>query len=377
MRSSTRSLIGCVLLSGVLGTIHAFSLFIAPFESYLGAGRGGVGSVYSVALASLTVAVLLGHPLFRLIPGPFVALIATVGAATGLLIAASATSLGGVVLGYGVVFGSFNGLGYAFSLQRAAEANSDRPVLALGLVTAAYALGGASAAQLLDQQVATNGAPGGLESLAIAITAVGVLASLLVGSTRSSAQRARTRLTKTDFHLVARLWAAYGLAVVAGLMALGHAAAIVDEVGGPGGSTVVLAGLASALGGVWIAFTANRTGRYRLLRQLPLSSAVVLSIAALASHVFLLLAALAGIAFAYGAIIAVYPLTVARIFGEGDYPVAYGRVFTAWGVAGLAGPFGAGLLFEATGAYRVPLFLAAGAAVASALIAPLSWSTTR
>ena len=73
------------------------------------------------------------------------------------------------------------------------------------------------------------------------------------------------------------------------------------------------------------------------------------------------------IAFAYGAVIAVYPLAVARSFGEDGYPPAYGRVFTAWGTAGLVGPFGAGLLFEATGTYRVPLLVAAAAAIGSTI----------
>ncbi len=87
MRPPTRTLVGCVLLSGALGTMHAYSLFIETFESALGVGRGGASSAYSVALASLTVVVLVGHPLFRRVPGPLVALVAGGGAALGLLIA--------------------------------------------------------------------------------------------------------------------------------------------------------------------------------------------------------------------------------------------------------------------------------------------------
>jgi OFA family oxalate/formate antiporter-like MFS transporter len=196
------------------------------------------------------------------------------------------------------------------------------------------------------------------------------------------------RLTGADRRLLLRFWASYGLAVVAGLMALGHAAAIVDAAGGPGGATVAVAGLASASGGVWIALTADRTGTTRLLRYLPLGSALVLGIAAANSNGVIAASAVAAVAFAYGAVIAIYPFAVARTFGGdqypaafggdqypaafgGDqYPAAYGRVFTAWGTAGLVGPFGAGLLFEATGTYRIPLLLAAVAAIGSAVTAP-------
>ena len=180
MRSWDRPLLACVLLSGALGTIHSFSLFIEPFEADLGAGRGGVASVYSVALVTLTVVVLVGHPLFRRVPGPMVALLATGGAAVGLLLAASASSLVGLLIGYGIVFGGCNGLGYAFSLQRAAEANPDRRGLALGLVTAAYALGGGGAAFLLGSRIDTSGAASAMRSLAMAIAITGLIVAALL-----------------------------------------------------------------------------------------------------------------------------------------------------------------------------------------------------
>ncbi len=369
MRPPTRSLAGCVLLSGVLGSIHAYSLFIESFESDLGVGRGGAGAPYSVALASLTLAVLVSHRLSRLVPGPLVVLIASGGAAIGLLLAASANSLAGVVLGYGIVFGAFNGLGYAFSLQRASESNPDRRGFALGLVTAAYALGGASTALVLDKHVAASGATSALRWLALAIAVTGIVTSALLANNDSPARGSSARLSSANLRTLAPLWMAYLLAVLAGLMALGHAAAIVDDAGGPGGAAVVAAGLASASGGLWIALVADRTATDRLLRLLPLGSATVLVVAAMASHGVVLMVAVAGIAFTYGALIAIYPLAVAQRFGQDGYSQAYGRVFTAWGTAGLVGPVGAGHLFEVTGSYRIPMFLAAAAAIGSAVVA--------
>jgi len=358
-----------VLLSGVLGSIHAYSLFIESFESDLGVGRGEAGAPYSVALASLTLVVLVSHRLFRLVPGPLVVLIASGGAAIGLLLAASANSLAGVVLGYGIVFGAFNGLGYAFSLQRASESNPDRRGFALGLVTAAYALGGASTALVLDKHVAASGATSALRWLALAIAVTGIVTSALLANNDSPARGSSARLSSANLRTLAPLWMAYLLAVLAGLMALGHAAAIVDDAGGPGGAAVVAAGLASASGGLWIALVADRTATDRLLRLLPLGSATVLVVAAMASHGVVLMVAVAGIAFTYGALIAIYPLAVAQRFGQDGYSQAYGRVFTAWGTAGLVGPVGAGHLFEVTGSYRIPMFLAAAAAIGSAVVA--------
>ena len=369
MRPPTRSLVGCVLLSGVLGSIHAYSLFIESFESDLGVGRGEAGTPYSVALASLTVVVLVSHRLFRLVPDPLVVLIASGGAAIGLLLAASANSLAGVVVGYGIFFGAFNGLGYAFSLQRASESNPDRRGFALGLVTAAYALGGASTALVLDKHVAASGATSALRWLALAVAVTGIVTSILLANNDSPARGSSVRPSSANLRILAPLWTAYLLAVFAGLMALGHAAAIVDDAGGPGGAAVVGAGLASASGGLWIALVADRTATDRLLRLLPLGSAIVLLVAAMASHGVVLMLAVAGIAFTYGALIAIYPLAVTQRFGQDGYSKAYGRVFTAWGTAGLVGPVGAGHLFEVTGSYRIPMFLAAAAAIGSTVVA--------
>lgn len=48
------------------------------------------------------------------------------------------------------------------------------------------------------------------------------------------------------------------------------------------------------------------------------------------------------VGFAYGGIIATYPAAIAILFPGEDGPLAYGRIFTAWGTAGLLAPWLAG-----------------------------------
>ena len=43
----------------------------------------------------------------------------------------------------------------------------------------------------------------------------------------------------------------------------------------------------------------------------------------------------------------------------------YGRVFTAWGAAGLLGPWLAGVLFDLSGDYRIALLVAAAIGLGS------------
>ena len=70
-----------------------------------------------------------------------------------------------------------------------------------------------------------------------------------------------------------------------------------------------------------------------------------------------------------GGMAATYPAAVAIYFGVARTALVYGRVFTAWGVAGLVAPGIAGYLYDTTGGYTLALALAAGAALLSAIVA--------
>jgi OFA family oxalate/formate antiporter-like MFS transporter len=55
------------------------------------------------------------------------------------------------------------------------------------------------------------------------------------------------------------------------------------------------------------------------------------------------------------------------MFNMLDAPRIYGRVFTAWGSAGVLGPLIAGSLFDWTGSYQMALFVAGALAMVSVL----------
>jgi len=76
------------------------------------------------------------------------------------------------------------------------------------------------------------------------------------------------------------------------------------------------------------------------------------------------------VGFAYGSIIAIYPVAIAESFGERGAQ-AYGRVFIAWGFAGLAAPWCAGLIFDLSGDYSLAMLIAALVALISAVCAGL------
>ena len=56
------------LLCLVLGSVHAFSVFLVPLEAAYSASRAQISLIYSFALITLTISVLIGPKFFHRLP---------------------------------------------------------------------------------------------------------------------------------------------------------------------------------------------------------------------------------------------------------------------------------------------------------------------
>lgn len=167
----------------VLGSIHAFSVFLEPLETEFRTSRATVSLIYSFSLVSLTTAVLYGPAVYsRLQPATIYVLVAFLGA-IGAGIASIANGLDLVWIGYSLIFGIANGLGYGFGLQFAARANPDYSGLAMGIVTAAYALGAVLAPYGFEAALAFGGFFLAMVALASVVFFVGIGAAFSIART--------------------------------------------------------------------------------------------------------------------------------------------------------------------------------------------------
>ena len=351
------------LLAMVLGSIHAFSVFLEPLERQFGASRSSVSLTYSLALVMLTFAVLNCHKLScRWAPGVFVAGVGVV-AAIGAVIAAWAPNLWLVWLGYSLIFGAANGLGYAFGLQLSAQVCPGREGLAMGVVTAAYAIGATLSPPLFASAVDQGGFVLAMLGQSVGLLVFTVIAAALL---HGSAVRFRAGEDRPagkavlDGSLVV-LWFGCGTAVAAGLMAIGHAAEIVraqavDHMLWLAPVTVSLLNMFGSFAGGYLAD--RLPGRW-LLAALPSAAMVGLLVLSSAHDLTPALVCLGLIGMTYGAIISVYPAVIAKQFGARASTRVYGLVFTAWGLAGLLAPWLAGWLFDLNGSYAFALQVAA------------------
>lgn len=380
-------ILAAALISSSLGSLHAFSVFLEPLERAFGATRGDVSLLYSSATACLTVALLGGHLLYRRLQPAALMLMVGLVAAIGLLIAGVGSSLLVVGFGYSVLFGSANGVGYGYALHIAQRAAPDRKGLAIGVVTAAYALGVVVFASVFAKLIAHGGAGFTFVAMAAIMFAVGLAGAALLclaGAVDRDLPPDAAARSDPPRHqrTIALLWIGYCLGAAAGLMALGHAAGIVAATGGTYDQLVlgaIVIGLGNGVGGFAAGWLADRWPVRILLVVAAVFSASVLALIAITTGPGAVIGGLALVGFAYGAIIALYPVAVATYFRPGETARIFGRVFTAWGLAGLGAPWLAGVLFDIWGGYEAALILAAvaallGAGVTTLLPAPRSRS---
>jgi len=71
---------------------------------------------------------------------------------------------------------------------------------------------------------------------------------------------------------------------------------------------------------------------------------------------------------AYGGCVGLYPVVAAELFGVERIGSVLGCLYTGVGIAALLGPTAAGLAFDLTGGYVVPMLGSAAAASIAALL---------
>ena len=243
----------------------------------------------------------------------------------------------------------------------------------MGSITAAYALGATVFPGFFTLALDAGGVSAAMTVLAASLVGIGLVSALVLAWTGARFVGTSWQMTAATIprRKVMLLWLAYGAAVLAGLMTIGHAVGIARAQGLPP-SLLVLApmvvatcNMVGSLSGGWMA---DRISARRLLTGLPLLSALALMLMAFRVEPSVL-AMLGVIGLVYGAVISAYPAVIARRFGVAMGVRIYGKVFTAWAIAGICGPVLAGAMFDATGGFTTALIIAASLGLVSSAIA--------
>src|ERR1700724_2677848 len=123
---------GALLITLALGTLYAWSVFVAPLENEFGWKRAQTSTVFTIAAVMLPIsAILAGWLQDRF--GPFwITITGGVVASSGLFLCAYTASLHYLFICYGVLGGIGNGFGLATVVPVMAKWFPDKRGLAVG-----------------------------------------------------------------------------------------------------------------------------------------------------------------------------------------------------------------------------------------------------
>ena len=374
------------------GALYGWSALAAPLQQAYQVRAAEVGQVFSFALLSFTLAVVVA-PMLRRRLGTSTALAisaATAGLFTAL--AAFAPNFTVFVALFSVGFGGTSGLIYSTTIDMAAR--SSTPQIATPVFVALFGLGGVIFGPLWKVLVVADWGLKGLLPLSGLLLLASLLSVVRLGTGKGSSGHGATAGSATPAvdvfgddtgttqparpSLLLHIWLIFASGAFAGLMVLGLAAKIMEA----GPSTLLLT--SAVLAGVAFANTAGRLSGavFGATRDSPLAAMLVsavltlagLTAAALAGNALTLGAGLILIAGGYGLLASAVPMLTAGRTRTADFQQHYGLVFTAWGAAGFVAPWLSGLIYDRFGDFG----LAYGIAAATTLVSvALVWAFRR
>jgi MFS transporter, OFA family, oxalate/formate antiporter len=168
------------------------------------------------------------------------------------------------------------------------------------------------------------------------------------------------------------MYLAYFCGAFAGLMVIGHLAGHGRD---QGLTAMAAAGAVSSLAffnaatrilSGWFVDTIGIRGYFA--GCFALQTAVMLLLYPLGGNYWALWAIAAIIGWNYGAMFTLFPATCLQFYGPTAQGSNYGLLFTAWGLAGFAGPWVGGYLKDSTGTYYIPFICGAAVCAVACLI---------
>src|SRR5215831_16218554 len=136
-------LAGGLSMNVALGTLYAWSVFVAPLESQFGWKRADTSMVFTIAASVFGLSfVLAGRLQDRFGPLPC-SIAGSVLISLGFYLCSFTTSLGYLYFCFGVIGGMGNGFGYATPIPVMAKWFPDKRGLAVGLAVGGYGAGSA------------------------------------------------------------------------------------------------------------------------------------------------------------------------------------------------------------------------------------------
>jgi OFA family oxalate/formate antiporter-like MFS transporter len=377
--------VGGLLMNLALGSLYAWSVFVAPLEKEFGWKRADTSSVFAWAIVVFALSFIIAGRLQDKL-GPFkISIIGCILLTAGFLLCARTDSLTYLIVCFGVLVGIGNGFGYATPIPVMAKWFPDKRGLAVGLAVAGYGGGSAIFGPMANLWLipaygwrATFVVLGGVFFV---MTLVG---AFLLKNPPAGYQvpgwvpASKPKVVATTYEFTPGemlrtptfwfMWIAYGLGTFAGLMVISQLVPFAKSMKIPGEAlaaiTLFIGAAGNASGRILSGWMSDAIGRLNVLRLMIAVSAVAMPVMYLTgSNVAMLYVMVFVVYWCYGTQLSVNAATTSDFWGTKNAGINYGLLFTSWGFAGFLGAKAGGMLFDKYKNYEAAFYWAGGLAV--------------
>jgi len=376
--------VGGLSMNLALGSLYAWSVFVAPLEKQFGWKRADTSSVFGWAVIVFAISFIFAGRLQDKF-GPFwVSVTGGILVSVGFYLSASTTTLPFLIIAFGVLGGIGNGFGYATPIPVMAKWFPDKRGLAVGLAVAGYGGGSAVFGPLANLYLIPNyGWQATFKILGVIFFVMTMIGAFLLknppagykphGWTPAPASKAAA--TTYDFKpgevlgtpTFYFMWIAYALGTFAGLMVISQLVPFGRSQGIPGAAlqtmSLFVGAFGNASGRILSGWMSDAIGRLNVLRLMIAISAIAMPILYhVGANVALLYVLVFVVYWCYGTQLSVNASTTSDFWGTKNAGINYGLLFTAWGITGYFASKVGGMLFDQYKNYQYAFYLAAGLA---------------
>ena len=366
------------------GTVYSWSIFKIPLEKSYGITATESGVPYMTFLVCYAIFMLFTGKLIERFGPRMMMIIGSIAVGVGWVVSGFAANIQILSFSYGVIAGGGVGIVYGAPLAVISKWFPKRKGLLVGIVLLGFGLSPFITAPIARWLITETNVFQTFKLLGIAFLLIMCILSLpfkfpteqkelyvgrgitIPNEDQMNELNAKQMIKKSKFY---GLWTCYAIGTLVGLMIIGIASAVGQEV----------IRLDSDTSAKWISFFAIFNGLGRPLfgwitdRLSPWKASVIAyGIMIVAS--LLMLVSGEGVVFIYvisfsllwltlGGWLAIAPTSTATFFGLKYYSENYGIVFTAYGVGAIGGVLLSGMIRDAFGTYQFvfyPIIILAG-----------------
>jgi len=385
--------VGGMSMNLALGTLYAWSIFVAPLEKEFGWKRAETSTVFGIAVVVFALSFIVAGRLQDKF-GPFrISLIGGILVSVGFFLCSYTHSLTWLYVCFGVIGGLGNGFGYATPIPVMAKWFPDKRGLAVGLAVGGYGAGSAIFGPLANLKlIPAYGVHTTFQILGVIFLVMTVFGSFLLKNPPAGyrpagwtpAPAAKAAASTYDFTPAEVLrtsafyfmWVAYALGTLAGLMVISQLVPFAKSMKIPGEAlqtlTIFVGAVGNASGRILSGWMSDALGRLNVLRLMIGISIVAMPVLYLVGgNVALLYAAVFVVYWCYGTQLSVNGAAASDFWGTKNAGINYGMLFTAWGVAGFFGSKIGGQMYDKYHNYQMA-FYTAGVLALVALLCELA-----